>query len=173
MEHLLQFPLPVLKSRLPRYLDERLAALGVRVRKAALPGMPFVIEDRELLTAQDPFAAQVFAERCAARLGRGKDEVAIGCKRAKQALQDPIRAGTGARRCTMPTEETEIERLPGRVASYWIESAPGPEYPAAPTNFRADVAVIGGGVVRVTAAALLKRAGGPSPWSRPGGSPRT
>lgn len=71
MEHLLEFPLPVLKGRLPWYLDKRLAALGARVRTAALPGMPFVIEDRELLTAQDPFSAQAFAERCAARLGRG------------------------------------------------------------------------------------------------------
>ena len=71
MEHLLEFPLPVLKGRLPWYLDERLAALGARVRKAAVPGMPFVIEDRELLTAQDPFSAQAFAERRTARLGRG------------------------------------------------------------------------------------------------------
>lgn len=49
MEHLLEFPLPVLKGRLPWYLDERLATLGARVRKAAVPGMPFIIEDRELL----------------------------------------------------------------------------------------------------------------------------
>ena len=47
MEHLLEFPLPVLKGRLPWYLDARLAALGVHVRKAAVPGMPFVIEDRD------------------------------------------------------------------------------------------------------------------------------
>ncbi len=71
MEHLLEFPLPVLKGRLAWYLDERLEALGARVRKAALPAMPFVIEDRELLTAQDPFAARAFAERIAKRLGGG------------------------------------------------------------------------------------------------------
>lgn len=71
MEHLLEFPLPVLKGRLPWYLDDRLAALGVHVRRAAVPGMPFVIEDRELLTAQDPFSAQAFASRIAARLARG------------------------------------------------------------------------------------------------------
>jgi putative intracellular protease/amidase len=71
MEHLLEFPLPVIQGRLLWYLDGRLAGLGARVRHAALPGMPFLIEDRELVTAQDPFSAQAFAERCAARLGRG------------------------------------------------------------------------------------------------------
>ena len=59
----------------------------------------------------------------------------------------------------MSNEEPEMERLPGRAASYWIESAPGPEYPAAPTNFHADVAVVGGGIAGLTAAVLLKRAG--------------
>jgi len=70
-EHLLEFPLPVLKGRLPWYLDERLAALGARVRHGPVPGAPFVVEDRELLTAQDPFSARAFAEACAARLTRG------------------------------------------------------------------------------------------------------
>ncbi len=60
-----------MKGRLPWYLDERLATLGARVRQAAVPGMPLVIEDRELLTAQDPFSAQAFAGRIAARLGKG------------------------------------------------------------------------------------------------------
>lgn len=59
----------------------------------------------------------------------------------------------------MPNEEPEIERLPGRAASYWIESAPGPEFSPAPANVRADVAVIGGGITGLTAAALLRRAG--------------
>ncbi|MEN6519159.1 MAG: FAD-dependent oxidoreductase [Methanospirillum sp.] len=59
----------------------------------------------------------------------------------------------------MPNEEPEMERLPGRAASYWIESAPGPEYPAAPENVRADVAVIGGGIAGLTTAVMLKRAG--------------
>lgn len=59
----------------------------------------------------------------------------------------------------MPNEEPEMERLSGRAASYWIESAPGTEYPPAPDNVRADVAVIGGGIAGLTAAALLKQAG--------------
>lgn len=59
----------------------------------------------------------------------------------------------------MPNEEPEMEGLPGRAASYWIESAPGPEYLSAPENVRADVAVIGGGIAGLTAAVMLKRAG--------------
>lgn len=59
----------------------------------------------------------------------------------------------------MPNEDTSIERLPGRAASYWIESAPGPELSQAPVNARADVAVIGGGIAGLTAAALLRQAG--------------
>ena len=69
MEHLLEFPLPMLKGRLAWHLDERLAALGAHVQKGALPAMPFVIEDRELVTAQDPFSARGFAKRVARRLG--------------------------------------------------------------------------------------------------------
>ena len=59
----------------------------------------------------------------------------------------------------MANEEPEMERLPGRAASYWIESAPGPEFSPAPANVRADVAVIGGGIAGLTAAALLRAAG--------------
>jgi glycine/D-amino acid oxidase-like deaminating enzyme len=59
----------------------------------------------------------------------------------------------------MPNEEPETERLPGKAASYWIESAPGPEFSPAPENVRADVAVIGGGIAGLTAAALLRQAG--------------
>ena len=50
---------------------KRLAALGARVRHGPVPGAPFVVEDRELLTAQDPFSARAFAEACAARLTQG------------------------------------------------------------------------------------------------------
>jgi glycine/D-amino acid oxidase-like deaminating enzyme/nitrite reductase/ring-hydroxylating ferredoxin subunit len=59
----------------------------------------------------------------------------------------------------MTNEVPENRRLPGRAASYWIETAVGPEYPAAPPNYRADVVVIGGGIAGLTAAHLLKRAG--------------
>jgi glycine/D-amino acid oxidase-like deaminating enzyme/nitrite reductase/ring-hydroxylating ferredoxin subunit len=59
----------------------------------------------------------------------------------------------------MANEDTSMDRLPGRAASYWIESAPGPELSPAPENVRADVAVIGGGIAGLTAAALLKKGG--------------
>jgi putative intracellular protease/amidase len=69
LEHLLEFPLPVLRGRLRWHLDRRLASAGARLRHAAIPGVPFLVEDRELLTAQDLFAAQAFANRIGTLLG--------------------------------------------------------------------------------------------------------
>ncbi len=77
MEHLLEYPFPVLGGRLPWYLDKQLAALGMKLRKGAVPGMPLLIEDRELLTGQDPFSAQALGERMVQRLEatRARDNV--------------------------------------------------------------------------------------------------
>jgi glycine/D-amino acid oxidase-like deaminating enzyme/nitrite reductase/ring-hydroxylating ferredoxin subunit len=44
-------------------------------------------------------------------------------------------------------------------SSYWIESTPATDYPPLRNEVSADVAIIGGGIVGLTAAALLKRAG--------------
>ena len=43
--------------------------------------------------------------------------------------------------------------------SYWIASAPLPDYSPVKSNIDVDVAVVGGGIVGITAAMLLKRAG--------------
>lgn len=44
--------------------------------------------------------------------------------------------------------------------SYWIQAASGsPRYPALEDDTRADVAVLGSGIIGLTAAALLKRQG--------------
>src|SRR5687767_4941074 len=43
--------------------------------------------------------------------------------------------------------------------SYWVDSAPGPTFPAASGDVDADGAVLGAGIVGLTAATLLKRAG--------------
>ena len=43
--------------------------------------------------------------------------------------------------------------------SYWVESAPGPRRAALETDLEADVAVVGAGIVGLTAALLLKQAG--------------
>lgn len=42
---------------------------------------------------------------------------------------------------------------------YWIRSAQTPEYPALGRNVKVDVAIIGGGIVGITAAYLLKASG--------------
>jgi glycine/D-amino acid oxidase-like deaminating enzyme/nitrite reductase/ring-hydroxylating ferredoxin subunit len=52
-----------------------------------------------------------------------------------------------------------VSDLPGVQASYWIESTPTPPPPPASGEPTVDVAIIGGGIVGLTAADLLKKAG--------------
>jgi glycine/D-amino acid oxidase-like deaminating enzyme/nitrite reductase/ring-hydroxylating ferredoxin subunit len=55
---------------------------------------------------------------------------------------------------------TDSDRsLPGDNVSLWITSAPAPERPRASRDGHADVVVIGGGMVGVTTALLLRRQG--------------
>ena len=49
--------------------------------------------------------------------------------------------------------------LPGRAESYWIATTPESNYPALPGDIRVDVAILGGGIVGITSALLLKQAG--------------
>jgi glycine/D-amino acid oxidase-like deaminating enzyme/nitrite reductase/ring-hydroxylating ferredoxin subunit len=49
--------------------------------------------------------------------------------------------------------------LPGRAESYWIATTPESSYPALPGDIRVDVAILGGGIVGITSALLLKQAG--------------
>ncbi|MDI6718204.1 MAG: FAD-dependent oxidoreductase [Methanomicrobiales archaeon] len=50
-------------------------------------------------------------------------------------------------------------RLPGRAESYWIATTPPSHYPALSGTQAFDVAILGGGIVGITAALLLKEAG--------------
>jgi glycine/D-amino acid oxidase-like deaminating enzyme/nitrite reductase/ring-hydroxylating ferredoxin subunit len=52
-----------------------------------------------------------------------------------------------------------MKDLPGRPASYWIESTDEPELPPLQEDVSVDVAVIGAGITGIMAATLLKRAG--------------
>jgi glycine/D-amino acid oxidase-like deaminating enzyme len=49
--------------------------------------------------------------------------------------------------------------LPGKAESYWIASTAKSSYPVLPGNIRVDVAILGGGIVGITSALLLKQAG--------------
>ncbi|MCT8337509.1 FAD-dependent oxidoreductase [Methanoculleus sp. Afa-1] len=50
--------------------------------------------------------------------------------------------------------------LPGKAESYWMETtAAETPHPSLPGNLETDVAVVGGGIVGITAAVLLKQAG--------------
>jgi glycine/D-amino acid oxidase-like deaminating enzyme/nitrite reductase/ring-hydroxylating ferredoxin subunit len=49
--------------------------------------------------------------------------------------------------------------LPGRAESYWLATTPESNYPALQGDIRVDIAIIGGGIVGLTTAYLLKEAG--------------
>ncbi|RXA20566.1 FAD-dependent oxidoreductase [Methanosarcina sp. MSH10X1] len=49
--------------------------------------------------------------------------------------------------------------LPGRAESYWLATTPESNYPFLSGDISVDVAIIGGGIVGITSAFLLKQAG--------------
>ncbi len=52
-----------------------------------------------------------------------------------------------------------MQPLPGRPASFWVDTAPGEPFPALESDRSFDVAVLGAGITGVTTALLLKREG--------------
>lgn len=52
-----------------------------------------------------------------------------------------------------------MAHLPGRPTSLWIDTTPTTNFPPLPANLAVDVAIVGGGIVGLTAATLLQRAG--------------
>lgn len=56
-------------------------------------------------------------------------------------------------------QDLSAGELPGRPASIWNATEPGTPYPRQETDQSVDVAIVGGGIVGLTAALLLKRAG--------------
>ena len=49
--------------------------------------------------------------------------------------------------------------LSGQAAAFWVATATAADYPALPGDLEVDVAIVGGGIVGLTAAELLKQAG--------------
>ncbi|HDR73075.1 MAG TPA: FAD-dependent oxidoreductase [Methanoculleus sp.] len=49
--------------------------------------------------------------------------------------------------------------LPGKAASYWLETIPETRHPPLSGDIQVDVAILGGGMVGITSALLLKEAG--------------
>jgi glycine/D-amino acid oxidase-like deaminating enzyme/nitrite reductase/ring-hydroxylating ferredoxin subunit len=52
-----------------------------------------------------------------------------------------------------------MNSLTGKPISFWIDSTPKTAYPSLETSLSVDVAIVGAGIVGLTAATLLKRAG--------------
>ncbi len=58
------------------------------------------------------------------------------------------------------TNQSETDYiLPGRAESYWLASTPESKYPSLSGDISVDVAILGGGIVGITLAFLLKEAG--------------
>jgi monoamine oxidase len=51
------------------------------------------------------------------------------------------------------------EPTSGKQLSFWIDTTPRTNYPALQDDTAVDVAILGGGIVGLTAAVLLKRLG--------------
>ncbi len=64
-----QIEAPQLGGPAPYYNDEAIAAAGANVQNLA-PWQPNVVQDRELITAQQPFSAPLFAEALVSALKR-------------------------------------------------------------------------------------------------------
>lgn len=59
----------------------------------------------------------------------------------------------------MPDQIETGYTLPGKAESYWVATTQESNYPALPGDIRVDVAIIGGGIVGITSAFILKEAG--------------
>ncbi|MGB9928858.1 MAG: FAD-dependent oxidoreductase [Methanosarcina sp.] len=59
----------------------------------------------------------------------------------------------------MASEKEANYILPGRAESYWMATTPKSMYPPLSGDLRVDVAILGGGIVGITTAYLLKEAG--------------
>jgi glycine/D-amino acid oxidase-like deaminating enzyme/nitrite reductase/ring-hydroxylating ferredoxin subunit len=59
----------------------------------------------------------------------------------------------------MTSKQEAHYSLPGTPESYWIATTPESHYPIQTEDVEADVAIIGGGIVGITSALLLKEAG--------------
>jgi len=72
----LEIEAPQLGGPAPYYNDEAMAAAGTKVENAA-PWHPNVVQDRELITGQQPFSDHLFAEALLAKLvgSRGSNQV--------------------------------------------------------------------------------------------------
>ncbi len=53
----------------------------------------------------------------------------------------------------------DSQYISGKPGSFWVASTPTTKYPPLPKDFMVDVAIIGGGIVGITTAFLLKQAG--------------
>jgi glycine/D-amino acid oxidase-like deaminating enzyme len=54
---------------------------------------------------------------------------------------------------------TTAHTLAGKPTSYWVDSTPETTYPQLDRDLAVDVAVVGGGMLGVTAALMLRRQG--------------
>jgi putative intracellular protease/amidase len=61
----------VMDGHLPDYPQHILQRKGARVQQINIPMWPWVVEDRELITGQDPYSATLLGKRLLAKMARG------------------------------------------------------------------------------------------------------
>jgi putative intracellular protease/amidase len=67
------FPLTKqVKGHIKEYPSHILEKAGAELENVVVPGMPLVVEDRELLTAQDPYSAKLLGEKFVEKLNKYK-----------------------------------------------------------------------------------------------------
>ena len=49
------------RLKIPWYLEDRLAEIGVYYHKARIPFRPFIVQDRHLYTGQNPASSEALA----------------------------------------------------------------------------------------------------------------
>src|SRR4030095_12616601 len=85
------------------------------------------------------------------------------CPRRRSTGSPPAsRAGSSPRRRASHRHERKepaMTELPGRAESCWVADAPTTRYPAFAQSDRTDVAIVGAGIVGLTSAYLLSKAG--------------
>lgn len=60
----------VIPGHMPDYPEKILRRKGAVLKQQSIPMLPHVIEDRELLTGQDPYAANLLGERFSEKVNR-------------------------------------------------------------------------------------------------------
>ena len=93
---------------------------------------------------------------------RARPTAEVELRATGKSVFDPRRTLAGERyaaRRNVSRKEKDAGRPTRKHLSYWIDTTPRTNYPVMEKDSAVDVAVLGGGITSLTAAALLKKLG--------------